>query len=48
MSISTISPSARGGQGGVFDSLISIFYKLLINNVLQWVILKKFEACPTK
>ena len=30
-------------QGGVFDLLISIFCKLLINNVLQWVILKKLE-----
>ncbi len=43
MSISTISPSARGGQGGVFYSLISIFCKLLINNVLQWVIQEKLE-----
>ena len=30
-------------QGGVFYSLISIFCKLLINNVLQWVIQEKFE-----
>ncbi len=38
MSISTISPSARGGQGGVFCLLI--FYKLQINNVLQLVLSK--------
>ena len=43
MSSSTISPSARGGQKGVFDLLISIFCKLLINNVLRWVLQKKFE-----